>query len=301
MLLSDDVTLFRTIITNASRYFSVAESFVEKDFFALTILKELVKRDDKFVFKGGTSLSVCQHVINRFSEDIDISYADEVITQSNRKKIKQIFLDAIKASSLVVDNSSDIRSRRLFNRYLCTYKSSMSTNRDTVIVEWSTITPSFPIEEKEAQTIAGKYLQYINRLDLLEKYELQSFAVKTISKERTMVDKIFAICDYYISNKLDRQSRHIYDIYKLSSFVDLDADFLKLFEQVRCYRKQSEVCYSARAVKKISELLLELIEKNTYQMDYKEKTFNLLYDHIKYETCLESIKIIAIFLKENQF
>ena len=297
MLLSDDTNQFQIIISNASRFFNVAESFIEKDFYAITILKELFKRDDKFVFKGGTSLSVCQHVINRFSEDIDVSYVDEIITQGNRRRIKQIFFDSIEAASLTVSNPDNIRSRRIFNRYLCPYSTNWNANGDKVIVEWSTITPSFPVEEKEAQTIIGKYLQEIGRDDLIEKYELQSFKVKTIIKERTLVDKIFAICDYHISKKLDRQSRHIYDIYKLSSLVKLDESFIELFKKVKEYREKLETCYSAKEGKKVSELLIELINKNTYQKDYKEKTYNLLYDHIKYEECLGAIKSISNFLK----
>ena len=301
MLLSDDKNQFQIIISNASRHLNVAESFIEKDYYAITILKELFKRDDKFVFKGGTSLSVCQHVINRFSEDIDVSYVDENITQGNRRRIKQIFFDSIEAASLSVSNPDNIRSRRIFNRYLCPYSSNWNANGDKVIVEWSTITPSFPIEEKEAQTIIGKYLQEIGRNDLVEKYELQSFKVKTITKERTLVDKIFAICDYHICKKLDRQSRHIYDIYKLSSLVKLDGSFIELFKKVKEYREKLETCYSAKEGKKVSTLLMELIKENTYQKDYKEKTYNLLYDRIRYEECLDSIKHISEFLKENNY
>lgn len=301
MLLSDDKQQFHIIVSNAARSFNIAESFVEKDYYAITILRELFKRDNKFVFKGGTSLSVCQHVINRFSEDIDVSYIDEIITQGNRRRIKQIFFDSIEAASLAVSNPDNIRSRRIFNRYLCPYFSNWNANGDKVIVEWSTITPSFPIEEKEAQTIIGKYLQEIGRNDLVEKYELQSFKVKTITKERTLVDKIFAICDYHISKKLDRQSRHIYDIYKLSSLVKLDDSFIELFKKVKEYREKLETCYSAKEGKKVSTLLMELIKENTYQKDYKEKTYNLLYDHIRYEECLDSIKHISEFLKENSY
>lgn len=301
MLLSNDKQLFNDIILEIEEKKGIQSYFIEKDYYAITILKELFKRDDKFVFKGGTSLSVCQHVINRFSEDVDVSYVDEVITQGNRRRIKQIFFDSIEASSLSVSNPDNIRSRRIFNRYLCPYSSNWNANGDKVIVEWSTITPSFPIEEKEAQTIIGKYLQEIGRNDLVEKYELQPFKVKTITKERTLVDKIFAICDYHISKKLDRQSRHVYDIYKLSSLVKLDESFIELFKKVKEYREKLDTCYSAKEGKKVSTLLMELIKENTYQKDYKEKTYNLLYDHIKYEECLDSIKHISEFLKENNY
>lgn len=159
MRLFDDLDTLMMLIDKASKHFLITTSYIEKDFYAISILKELVVHDDKFVFKGGTSLSVCQNIINRFSEDVDISYEDEIITTSNRRRIKQAFFDSIEAASLQVGNPENIRSRRIFNRYLCPYISRFDNHNDQVIVEWAIQTPSFPIETKTAQTIIGRYLE----------------------------------------------------------------------------------------------------------------------------------------------
>lgn len=50
------------------------------------ILKQLAKAEPKCVFKGGTSLSKCHHVIDRFSEDIDITFSDR-LTPINVKNL----------------------------------------------------------------------------------------------------------------------------------------------------------------------------------------------------------------------
>lgn len=302
MLLSNNKKEFYTAITNASRETGIAEPFIEKDFYALTILKELISRNDKFVFKGGTSLSVCQKIINRFSEDIDISYLDETITVGTRKRIKQAFFDSIEAASLKVSNAENIRSRRVFNRYLCPYISAFNASNpeeNKVIVEWTTQTPSFPVEEKTAQTIIGKYFESINRFDLVQQYNLGAFLVKTITKERTLVDKIYAICDYHINRKLDRQSRHIYDIHQLLKYVSLNKDFLSLFLRVREYRQKLETCLSSKDDQVVSSLLEELIKEDTYRTDYYDKTYPLLYDQVRYEECIPSIQRIADYLKQN--
>lgn len=299
MLLCNDIQNFKIIIENASREMNIASNYIEKDFYAISILKELISRDNKFVFKGGTSLSVCQKAINRFSEDIDVSYEDEIITVGKRRRIKQAFFDSIESVSLNVSNPDNIRSRRMFNRYLCPYESVVGNNNDKVIVEWATITPSFPIEEKTAQTIIGKYLESINRFDLVEKYGLESFTVKTLTKERTMVDKIFAICDYHLSKLLDRESRHIYDIHQLLKTVELNESFVELFNKVKEYRLPLERCHSVRCGRKISELLKELIKEGTFKSDYNRITYPLLYDRVKYEDCLPSIQRIAVYLEEN--
>lgn len=265
MRLCDDKNFFQNIIDEINAKTDILKTYIEKDYYAISILKELVSRNDKFVFKGGTSLSVCQNAINRFSEDIDISYEDEVITVGTRKRIKQAFIDSIEATSLKISNLDNIRSRRVFNRYLCPYESLWNPENDKVIVEWATQTPSFPIEEKTAQTIIGKYLESVNRHDLVEKYGLEEFKVKTITKERTLVDKVFAICDYHISKKLVRQSRHIYDIYHLLKYVKLDQNLISLINKVKGYRVNLPTCYSAISDKPMSEYLKELIEEKTYK------------------------------------
>ena len=45
------------------------------------------ERAPRCVFKGGTSLSKCHHAIDRFSEDIDITFA-EYVTLGQRHKLK---------------------------------------------------------------------------------------------------------------------------------------------------------------------------------------------------------------------
>ena len=299
MLLSNNKELFIELVNRIFEKTNIQRAFIEKDFLAISILKELVSRNEKFVFKGGTSLSVCQKVINRFSEDIDISYLDEHITVGQRKQIKQAFFDSIEAVSLKVSNADNIRSRRVFNRYLCPYVSLFGGKDDQVIVEWATQTPSFPIEEKTAQTIIGQYLESIGRNDLVKQYGLERFTVKTITKERTLVDKIFAICDYHISGKLDRQSRHIYDIHQLLPLVKLDDEFLTLFNRVKEYRVNLDTCYSAKEGQTVSSLLDALIEKGTYRSDYNNRTFPLLYDGVTYNTAISSIKLISEFLKKH--
>ena len=299
MLLTEDKKTFVNIIEIVSRNTRTSQSQIEKDYYAISILKELVSRNSDFVFKGGTSLSVCQGIINRFSEDIDISYAQEHITVGQRKAIKRAFFDSIEAVSLEVSNKDNIRSRRAFNRYKCNYASAFGEKSDTVIVEWADITPSFPIEIKTAQTLIGKYLEETGRNDLVEKYNLQKFEVKTLKKERILVDKIFAICDYHISKKLERQSRHIYDIYCLLKHVALDDSFLELFKKVRTYREQLDSCYSLHIDKKISILLEELIADNTFMADYDLITYPLLFDNLPYNEAIKGVGKVKDFLKEN--
>lgn len=64
-----------SIFRNASLKMGINEVVIEKDYwvsFVLNYLFSKSKYKDKFVFKGGTSLSKCFKLIERFSEDIDL-------------------------------------------------------------------------------------------------------------------------------------------------------------------------------------------------------------------------------------
>ena len=82
----DDKELLRDIIVTVSEWTVIEESIVEKDYYVTMILKELVQRNTNVVFKGGTSLSKAYHVIDRFSEDIDITF-EEYLGEERKSNI----------------------------------------------------------------------------------------------------------------------------------------------------------------------------------------------------------------------
>ena len=62
------------------------EILIEKDTIQSMFLNELSKVNLPFVFKGGTSLSKAYNLINRFSEDIDLSMQKKP-TQTEKKNV----------------------------------------------------------------------------------------------------------------------------------------------------------------------------------------------------------------------
>lgn len=88
MNLHDDMKSFRRIIEEINSETKISSSMIEKDYYVTLILEELFNKDKNFVFKGGTSLSKCFHIIKRFSEDVDITYNKfSLLTQGTRKKL----------------------------------------------------------------------------------------------------------------------------------------------------------------------------------------------------------------------
>ena len=63
------------LIKNTSQKMGINQGIVEKDYwvcFVLNYLFSKCKWKDAVTFKGGTSLSKCFNLIERFSEDIDL-------------------------------------------------------------------------------------------------------------------------------------------------------------------------------------------------------------------------------------
>lgn len=87
MLLHHEKELFREVVISAAEELGLAIPVVEKDYYVTMLLRELAKDCPKCVFKGGTSLSKCYHVIDRFSEDIDITFCER-LSQGERKHLK---------------------------------------------------------------------------------------------------------------------------------------------------------------------------------------------------------------------
>ena len=98
MFLHNDKEIFNDLITLTANDTGLIKAIVEKDYYVTLFLREIVKRQPNIIFKGGTSLSKCYHLINRFSEDIDLNIETESRpTEGQRRKlindIKEIIQD----------------------------------------------------------------------------------------------------------------------------------------------------------------------------------------------------------------
>lgn len=79
---------FLDAVNLAAERHNVLPAVVEKDYYVTMILLCLSSRLEYVVFKGGTSLSKCHKVINRFSEDIDITI-DKKLSQGADEKAER--------------------------------------------------------------------------------------------------------------------------------------------------------------------------------------------------------------------
>ena len=177
----------------------LAPEIIEKDYYITLILRKLSEMFDFVVFKGGTSLSKCHKVIDRFSEDIDITI-DNSLSQGQKKKLKYGIVEIAEELSMKISNMEDIRSRRDYNCYKIEYDSVLTSTfgavNPMVIMETSFTEVSFPTVTLAVGSYIGKLLQE-EAPEMLTEYSLNPFEMKVQGLDRTLIDKVFAVCDYY--------------------------------------------------------------------------------------------------------
>ncbi|MDR3264231.1 MAG: nucleotidyl transferase AbiEii/AbiGii toxin family protein [Clostridiales bacterium] len=283
---------FLEIIKSMTNETGIHESIIEKDYYVTMFLQTLSKKLPNLIFKGGTSLSKCYGVIKRFSEDIDITleYKDK-LTEGQRRSIKQAVVDSAAELGLDILNLESTRSRRDFNRYEIDYPSDFKFEqlKQFVFVETSVSVRSFPSEIKMTKSMIQEFLEEKNLPNIAEQYDLKEFSVRTQRLDRTLIDKLFALGDYYLQDKVAGHSRHVYDIYKLLPLVKIDDSFLKLVKEVREVRKISQYCYSAQEGVDMQKLLTEIADKDICKKDYEEKLQALLYEKVTYTEAKKSL------------
>lgn len=285
-------TEWKEIIETVARELGRSEQMVEKDTIQSMFLFELAKSELPFVFKGGTSLSKAYNLIDRFSEDIDLSM-NQRPTQSERVKSKELIIEIAENLGLVLSNPEDIKSRYDYNKYVFSYESLFSVIPLEIIIETSYYQSVYPVNKHVVGSFVGRFCLDRNII-LPVPFEAVEVMMNVQSVERTFVDKVFAVCDYKIQNMQDRNSRHLYDICKLLREVVLNEELDKLIDMVRDDRMQSKNNLSAQLEYFIPDMLKEIIRSRFYEPDYKNVTQKLLYEDISYDYAIENgIAIIA--------
>lgn len=206
MYLHEDTGLFREAVLSTASALEQPVPIVEKDYYVTMILKLFAERAPECVFKGGTSLSKCHHVIDRFSEDIDITFSEKLLPAQRRHLKNDIILGISNELRLPIADWENARSRRDYNRYTFTYNSISDTSADTenlsagVKLETALGSIAFPTEQKRVDSLIGRFLMAENA-EIIEEYGLQPFTMTVQTLDRTLIDKVFALCDYYLQGK----------------------------------------------------------------------------------------------------
>lgn len=295
-MLHDNKELFEQLVLRASETMGIKAEIIEKDYYVTLFLKELVSVMPEIIFKGGTSLSKCYHLIDRFSEDIDLNIETETKpSEGKRKHLKSSIVSVIDKLNFTLTNSDNVRSRREYNRYLIDYPSVLGASylKEMLIVETAIYQRAYPTVRKQAGSLIYDYLSANDFSDFIAEYKLEPFELNVQAAERTMIDKLYALADYYLAGTIAEHSRHIYDIYKLLSVVDINDELKALAVSVADERRPHSRSLSVQDGVNVKDVLREIIDKKIYAEDYNNITSALLFESVSYETAVEALNTIV--------
>lgn len=296
MELYKDENLFREAILSTSNKLNISQSIIEKDYFVTLLLKKINQRIPGILFKGGTCLSKCFKLINRFSEDIDLTLDESHFTQSNKRKAnKEIVNICDDLGFKIINRIESIKhSHGSFNCYEIAYPHNYQIGdlHPYIKIELVFIQKAFPKISRPVSSLIYEALSTKQNKKIFEEYGLEEFVMNAQTIERTFVDKVFAICDYYLEKVSLRQSRHIYDIHKLFDYVDKH-DLKILINDVRKERSKNKKCLSAAFGMNVSKIINDFINESFFKNDYEAVTLSLLNNPIKYDDAISTLKEIA--------
>jgi hypothetical protein len=226
--------IFNAIATE----FGMTPFAVEKDWWVSRTLNIIFLMDiaAHLVFKGGTSLSKAWKLINRFSEDIDLAIDREFfgfkgdLGKSQRDKLRKqsgayvdgVFFKELSAAFLAhgyeqvnVQLEAVIASDhdRKINIYYPNIIPSPGYLEPRVQIEISCRSLREPFTPKRFGSLVDEY--YADR-----EFAESLFTVPTVNPERTFLEKLFLLHEEFHrpseKMRIDRLSRHLYDIYHLT-------------------------------------------------------------------------------------
>ena len=193
MYLHEDKLVIAEMVAAANASSGIEQTYIYKDYFVCMALREIVAEYPAFIFKGGTALSKCYGLINRFSEDVDLGLEALRPTEGMRKKTKSAIQTAMDKLGLSIANIEETRSRRSFNQYKVPLPEFIPhLQSDTLIIESGLMTPATPFQHGQVISFIGEMLLSQGRQDVIEQYNLESFDINVVSLERTFADKIFS-------------------------------------------------------------------------------------------------------------
>jgi predicted nucleotidyltransferase component of viral defense system len=254
---NDDEKLVMLQQTAAAR--KIIEQAVEKDWWISVVLMALSKTSpaDFLQFKGGTSLSKAWGLINRFSEDVDLTISRSFFklpddTPQQRTAIRRKAFHYIK-ETLVDELDETLKSKEIKDYEIQSitenssamvatievkYKSVLATVIDYVLpvvkIEFSAMSLNEPYREKEITTLVHSLYPDIDN-------EIKC-SFKSVVPERTFLEKLFLLHEEYQKDhpRITRMSRHLYDLEKMmnTSFAKAALQNTDLYKTIINHRKK---------------------------------------------------------------
>jgi hypothetical protein len=317
MKLHENIDLFIDAIRFTAQKMNLKPEYVEKDYWVtyalFTIFNNEIGKDT--VFKGGTALSKCYNMVERFSEDIDLVVLRREGETDNKLKSKLKAVSTIVETVLPEVPIEGITHKMGMNRktahaYNKEFKGDYGQVRDVIILESTWLGYYEPYTTKSIVSFVGQMMLDNKQSDIAKENGLLPFDLLALEPIRTICEKIMSLIRFsYGENPMDdlkKKIRHTYDLHQLLKedeylkffqSTDFDEMLLKVAnDDVASYRNNNQwLNYhpnEALIFKDLENVWSEL--KIIYNGDFK----NLVYGVIpKEEAVLETLKMIQERLK----
>ena len=201
----------------------------------------------------------------------------EHLGEGRRKTLKYKILRPISEElGLPISNWEKIESDKDYNCYIFAYDPLDGYVEESlypgVKLETALGSYSFPTELRVVTSYVYEFLKEED-VELVEEFALQPFTMRLQSVVRTFVDKVFALCDYYMEGKSERYSRHLYDLYKLRPVITFDENFATLVKEVRAHRAaMKQTCPSSKPGIDVPEVIRAFCKNGFFSEDYSKIT-----------------------------
>ena len=317
MKLHENKILFRQAVQFTADQMQIPAIYVEKDYWVtyalFTIFNNEIGKDT--VFKGGTALSKCYNMIERFSEDIDLVVLRREGETDSKLKSKLKAVSTVLETVLPEVDVEGITHKMGMNRktahsYKKEFKGDYGQVRDVIILESTWLGYYEPYTIKSIVSFVGQMMQDSKQSDIAKENGLLPFKLLALEPIRTICEKIMSLVRFsYGENPMDdlkKKIRHSYDLHQLlkqDEFLkffqstDFDEMLLKVAnDDVSSFKNNNQwLVYhpnEALIFKDIENVWREL--KTIYNGNFK----NLVYGALpKEEAILETLKMIQERLK----
>jgi predicted nucleotidyltransferase component of viral defense system len=290
---------------------------IEKDWWVTMVLKALFQTScaNCLTFKGGTSLSKCWNLIERFSEDIDVAISREffgitrISSKNQRDKLRKTSSKYVREK--LIGELDEILKQAEISGYTIELESAESSDKDPQVlyVKYSSLfsenkyLSNWVKVEISCRSLREPFDPMNVRSIIADSYPNEKFAddyfiVNAVSPKRTFLEKAFLLHEALQKGRIHshRMTRHLYDLHKL-----MDTEFAKdalsdgnLYKTIVEHRsimtREKGVDYSTHRPSQIN-LIPENKDINLWKTDYKDMQETFIYEQsVSFETLLERMK-----------
>lgn len=302
-----DETKIRLFAETSRQIGLPSSSAAEKDWWVVHTLAVIFSMDcaNALIFKGGTSLSKAWNLIHRFSEDIDLALDREFLGfngELSKQGIKKLRRKSFQFITEVFTKELRSKFSELgFKDVKVKYREVENHDQDPIIIEiyYNKLTetdaylkPSVLIEVGSRSLIEPftqrTFGTFISQIYSDNPFTDNPITIPVVNPERTFLEKIFLLHEEFQKPqdkiRVERLSRHLYDIEKLSQteYATIALQNTELYNRIVEHRSKftaiSGIDYNKHNSANIKFIPPETIIKK-WEADYEELKGSMIYDN----------------------